>query len=291
LTSDDLLERLSSGLPSNRMRAAQEVLEGSPDPSLRPVLVEALTREEVPRIRQVLASAIEALGAAAHAPPSPTAQAEERSVDKAADILDELAGMIRHETQPAIGWVRLAASRELSDFDASATNAAIEALRRRVDGLATLTAAHRLPIRRLVSLSELISERVQGEHPGSLFAIERFDEVEDEIFTDPGLFELLVSNALQNAVDASRDIPRENAQIVIATGVSDRRFWVTITNRFLGATFDYSSVAATGRTSKKGHRGLGTRVMELAASRLGYEFELRAVGGTATFSLRGDRYV
>ncbi|MFE4833345.1 GHKL domain-containing protein [Arthrobacter sp. NPDC056691] len=289
MNRDQFLASLASRLPSERMLAAQWAMENKLEPEFERVLTEALSRESVPRIQNAISLAINAIRSASGLHPEETA-AKAGSESEIAGVLNELAGMIRHEMQPAIGWVRLAAHKELTDFQASATNRAIEALRRRVDGLANLAAAHRLPVRQIVSLSEAITGCLSDEYPSSMFKLEGSDQPSDEIYTDRGLLDLILANAIQNAADASRDIPNGQGHVLISTSIDGSRFWVTISNRFSGASFKFSSVAASGRTSKQGHRGLGTQVIQLAADRLGYEFELRAAGGTATFSLRGSRY-
>jgi len=289
MSEDDFLTSLGSELPSERMWAAQWALDHFLPPTYQQLMVEALARERVPRIQTIMALALN--------------QFDRTRADKAVDevrasgealvavqILDELAGVIRHELQPAIGWVRFAANREVSEFDTSATNRAVEALRRRVDGLAELAAANRLPARRMLSLREAVAISLAPTFPESMFSVEPNDEASDEIMTDPGLLSLILSNALQNAAEACVDMPPGEASVLITTNIDQKMFWLTITNRFVGASFEYSSVSATGRSSKHGHRGLGTRIIELAAGRLGYDFELRASGATVTFSLRGERF-
>lgn len=289
MNSDQFLAALASELPSERMRAVQWARENSLTPEYERVLLDAAEREGVPRIRAAISLAIKQFEVGARAAVE-FDKSETSPGSDMANILDELSGIIRHEMQPAIGWVRFAANKEVSDFEASATNRSIEALRRRVNGLADLAAAHRLPARELISLGEALSECLSAEYPPSMFMLEPTEEPSDEILTDPGLLSLILVNAIQNAAEAARDLPPGEGQVLVTTNVNEKSFWLTISNRFTGTSFDYSSVSATGRTSKPGHRGLGTRITELAARRLGYEFELRATGATATFSLRGKRF-
>lgn len=288
MNEDEFLRKLASELPSERMSAVQWAVEENLDPKFRSRLIEAAAHEGVPRIRRAIGVALRRIDDK-EAQTQPIENPTDRDADTTV-ILEELSGIIRHEMQPAIGWVRYSANKELADFDFSATNSAIEALRRRVEGLSSLAAAHRLPQRQQVSLSEIVSACISDEYPSSMFALEFPEEPSDGIFTDPGLLTLILTNAVHNAVDAARELDTSEGQILIATNVGDSRFWITIRNRFLGTTFDYTKISATGRTSKRGHRGLGTRIIELASSRLGYDFDLSASGGTVTFSLRGSRF-
>lgn len=293
MNRDEFLVSINSRLPSDRMRAAQWVAdENRLDEESRRVLVKALASERVPQIRQRLT---ELLRASRDSPG--TASADRRHQGTGApgqdvdvrQVLDDLAGMIAHELNPAIGWVRHAANREIEDFPASSTNSMIEALRRRVDGLAKIASANRVPVLRPVPLHELLSSQVGLASLGGSVSFDSPEAGDDTIVTDSGLFSLILENAIQSAVDATRDAPPDDRSVLISSAVTDRDFWVKVSNRFVGAGFEYSAVSATGRTSKANHRGLGTRVMEVAASRLGYRLDVRAAGGVATFTLYGAR--
>lgn len=286
MTDDDVRAALRSTLPSERMKAVQWLLDNEPNETMHEVLLDIANREGVPQIRRAISIVLGKIDSLKDDDFDQFQDAQEKQSDIAL-ILNELSGIIRHEMQPAIGWVRYSASRELADFEATATNRAIEALRRRVDGLSSLAAAHRLPTRKIVSLSEAISACISDEYRPSTIRLELIGLDSDEIYTDPGLMALILSNAIHNAVEASRET---NEQILITCNVATDAFWVTIRNRFSGTTFDYSGVSPTGRTSKSGHRGLGATIIELSSRRLGYQFDLQATGGTATFSLRGKRY-
>lgn len=288
MTPDQFDAALASALPSERMRAAQWALESDLSSDFERILTDAAAREGVPRIRDALGNALRKFSRLS--PKSPTGVSGVSLEQQIAEVLDELSGIIRHEMQPAIGWVRFAANKELPDFEASGTNRAIEALRRRVDGLSALAAAHRIPARKVVSLGELLSACLSMEYPSSMFTVDQHDQPFDDILTDPGLLSLILTNVIQNAADATRGLPPGEGQVLITTNVTQSTFWVNISNRFAGASFEYSNVSASGRTSKRGHRGLGTRIIELSSGRLGYDFDLRAAGATATFSLRGNRF-
>lgn len=284
---EDFDAALLSSLPSVRMQAVQWAIENTLPSEYESILVKAASGEGVPRVRSAMSIALRQFSRPILA--EETYNAHEGKIE-IASLLDDLSGIIRHEMQPAIGWIRHAAKKEIPDFEASATNTATEALLRRVRGLSDLAAAHRLPSRESVSLSEIVSKCISTEYPASMFSLDSVDQPSDDILTDPGLLTLVLANAVQNAADASRDLPPGEGQILISTNVNEKRFWLTISNRFVGASFELSGVSASGRTTKRGHRGLGTRIIELATSRLGYEFDLKAAGATATFSLRGNRF-
>jgi sensor histidine kinase regulating citrate/malate metabolism len=117
---------------------------------------------------------------------------------------------------------------------------------------------------------------------------QRGGDESDVIETDRGLMAVMMSNAFRNAADATQELPSGETTVVISCGVSEEMFWITISNRFRGASFRMEDVASTGVSSKRG-RGMGVAAMRIAAERLGYEIDLQASGGVAVFSVRGPR--
>ncbi|WP_082909390.1 GHKL domain-containing protein [Mycolicibacterium iranicum] len=284
---DELLQLLRSELPSERIKAAQWAANTTIDRNYKSELIRAAASEGVPRVRQLIEQAIKRIDRGRQDADNGSVTTD--SGEAAEEILRNISKAIQHETESAIGRLRLCANREIADFEASATNAAIEALRRRVDGLASLAEAHRIAEREFVSLTEIIEQSISPEHPRSMFIIEFDGDGSEEIYTDPGLISLVLVNAIDNAAEASYGLPIDNARVLISANVDEGRFWITIRNGFAGTSFDLRSVGASGRTTKTGHRGMGTKVVELACERLGYEFELSASGAVATFILRGSR--
>lgn len=270
------------------MQSAQLLAEAGPlDAESERLLVEAIAREQVPRIKSVLVAALR--NTQRGGSPEVAVSQRDSSTSDVLEVLQDLGSIIRHELLPAIGWLRFAADGEIEEFGTSETNNMIQALRRRIDGVVALAEAQRLPVMTSSSLSELLAACVPPNVPVGLFSFAEVEDGEDLIETDPGLFMLIGANALQNAVDAVLGLPPGEGQIFVAVGVSEKDFWLTISNSFAGASFDLNHVAASGVTSKSGHRGLGVRVMRLAAGRLGYRLDLVAAGGVATLSLRGRR--
>lgn len=281
------LQLLKSNLPSQRIRAAQWAASSPVESRYRNLLVEAAQSEGVPRIRQLLELAVRRIDEAATSKQREQVPGTQSPAD---EILRNISKAIQHETESAIGRLRFAASREVPEFELSETNAAIQALRRRVDGLASLAEAHRIAEKEFVSLSSTLNASISPEHPAELFIKELDTGGTDEIFTDAGLLSLILTNAIDNAVDASMELPIEHPRILISANVTDARFWITIRNGFAGQSFDLRSIGASGRTTKMGHRGMGTKIVQLACERLGYEFELTASGAVATFVLRGSSH-
>lgn len=282
-------DALKSPLPSERMSAVLWVIQHPKSKELEREVLAAASREQVPRIRSMFSAALRTF-AQPDQPEAPAITFATVDTSESAQILNELAGIISHETQAVIGRVRYAANKEVSDFSSSQTNRALDALVLRINGLSSLAGAHRLPSLEITSLNSFVLESVSAYHMDSLFLCDFDESKADLIASDIGLLSLIISNALQNAIDASSELADQKNSILVTTRLAERSFWLTISNRFSGASFNYAAVSATGRSSKRGHRGLGTRIMQIAADRLKYEFDLNAAGSTATFSLRGQRF-
>lgn len=275
-------EALRSRLPSERAAAADWYVRNAAADDIG-LLTNAIEEETVPAVRRLLEAA--ARRAQQGSEPTPVYQPDEAPAST--DILDALSGLIRHETEPIIGWIRRSAARDIGPgYQASETFRNIDLLRRRLLGLETLAAAHRLPRYSRASLLALIVDCQPDGFPDEVVEANSGDD--DSIDTDPGLFSIIVGNALLNAQEASTGLP--GAPILVRHGVSDRHFWVTVTNRFQGQAFEMEHVAQTGASTKVSHKGLGVSAMRMAADRLQYGFTLQASGGTVVFSLRGERF-
>src|SRR4051812_23556898 len=73
------------------------------------------------------------------------------------------------------------------------------------------------------------------------------------IQTDIGLFEMLLANAYQNAIDAALEV-EDAAPISISWSEVGGRFWIRVSNAFSGSQFDIQDVQATGISTKTGHQ-------------------------------------
>jgi sensor histidine kinase regulating citrate/malate metabolism len=110
-----------------------------------------------------------------------------------------------------------------------------------------------------------------------------------EIETDQGLFALLLSNIFQNAIDASVDAT-DAADVDVTWGVTDRSFWVRVTNPFRGQRLAFDDVAPVGFSSKAGHQGRGLALIQRIAALLDVAVALEGASGTASFVVNGERH-
>jgi hypothetical protein len=276
---------LSSRLPSDRARGVAWFLEFG-NASHTQLLVRAIESETVPSIRKLLSRAV---AGTQEEPQGRSAPLDRDELLDPAGILDDVAGLIKHETEPVIGWIRRSVARELGpQYEMSDTFRNIELLRLRLSGLESLVSAHRIPTWTALSLEAILRECWPSDMSDEALARPTGSGDDDIIESDRGLLAIIVSNALQNAHEAVSTL--EDGAVWVETGVTDQHFWLSVTNRFDGQTFNLEHVIATGTSTKARHKGLGLNAMKLASERLGYDLSLTASGGTAFFRLRGERF-
>jgi len=110
---------------------------------------------------------------------------------------------------------------ELREFKGSETEKSIELLRRRLDGVAEIARANRRPTLRTESLVALVEQCIPEKSEGVPIHIEVDTADDDSINTDGNLFTTVISNALGNAIFASRKVGHDGVQIDISTTRSD----------------------------------------------------------------------
>ncbi|WP_162239817.1 GHKL domain-containing protein [Arthrobacter sp. Leaf137] len=278
------LKDLSSSSPTDRARAAIW-LKQNPNEVSTKELMKALQVETVPRIRQSLNAVLQARQNSNSSTLRKDTIANPPSGSPATRL--DLAGTLRHELAPAIGWLRLAADKEIADFTNSETNAAIKKLQRRIDGLVTLIKQDDKPTQRRVGLFDLLVANWPEEKVLPTWAPDS-DPAGQEIETDDSLLSLVLSNAYQNALEAAKEAGRPSS-VDVSWGFTNDRFWIRISNAFAGNSFTLQDVLHVGATSKPAHQGQGLALMSLATSLLGLAFNVEGRSGLATVSISGRR--
>lgn len=279
-------ESIHSESPSERARAAAQLLQ-HPEAIQTRELIRALQEETVPRVRRLLIEVLEA-----------RQQRSLRSASSFAESVDvagvdgaqrreapDIAALIRHELLPAVGWIRLAADDEISGFPTSKTNEAVKRLQRRIDGLTAVIRSESAVTPSVLTLPNAIFDC--WPDPSSAPVIEPpigGDSI--DITTDEGLFVLMFSNILQNAIDASLD-DAGGPHVTITWGYTDQSYWVRITNPFRGDRFTLDEVVDLGRSSKTAHQGHGLDLVRRIAQRLDLSISLDGVNGVASFVVTG----
>lgn len=283
---EDLRGLLQSDRPSHRSVAIDR-LRREAEPSDVRTLRAAAIEETVPALRRQLSELVRSLdeGAASRVPFQPTAEAVDRT-----RLEDDFIHWMRHELEPGLGWLALAASDEIGDFEESETRAALDGLTKRLESVEALVRASAPPRYEELSLAEALQEAVQiSRVQPSRIVVDAGAGSLDTIMSDPRLLRLVLSNAVRNAYEALLEVPGGDSQVYVASGVTSQAFWVRISNRFLGSEFSLDEVSGKGVSAKIGHQGQGFGVMRIVAARLGYILQMEADSGLAIFTLKGRR--
>lgn len=287
MMKEDLRRLLQSDKPSHRSVAIDRLRREATPADLK-ALRAALTAETVPALRRQISQIARALDQW-HVPLAPLG-VPAGEVDRT-HLEDDFIHWMRHELEPGMGWLALAASDEIEEFETSETRAAIDGLTKRLDSVEALVRASAPPRYEALSLLEALQEAVQiSRVPESRVAVDTGTGGSDNVKSDPNLLRLLLSNAIRNAFEAVLEVPGGDSQVYVASGVTPQAFWVKVSNRFQGGEFSLSEISGTGVSAKIGHQGQGFGIMRIVAARLGYELQMEAEGGLAIFTLRGRRH-
>ncbi len=101
------------------------------------------------------------------------------------------------------------------------------------------------------------------------------------------LVEVIVQNALRNAVEANIGASRPLAPIVVGWGRSPRESWLSILDAGIGPLRQVAKLFRMGATTKPAHAGMGLSICAHAARRLGGVATLQpGSSGGARFELR-----
>lgn len=284
------LHGLTSGSPSERAAAAAWLIQ-NPDRISTRSLVNALQNETVPRVRRILLKALDSrqIDSRVSNPESEGAQLSRQKPGP--DVVPSVsrdydtAAMVRHELSPAVGWLRLAADKDIKDFKSSNTNEAIGKLQRRIDGLvAIIKSSQELDIRQHNLIGIVENSWPHAEIDLSISSATHKGSVDIE--TDEGMMTILLSNVFQNSIDASLEA-LQKIDVQVIWGCTDLNYWVRVTNRFDGDRFSLSDVLSVGNSSKVAHQGHGMSLIAMLAHRLGLDINLEGVSGLASFTMIG----
>lgn len=287
---------LESGSQRERLAAARFLSRIAVREDL-PSLKRALRTERVPWIRSALETGISRATSGTTPAPAvdiaPLATEDEFANEVYARATEELTERFVHEFRPLVGTARFHASREIADYEASETAAAlrqIQDLLRGFDKLGRAAASPR-PIER--DLPELIRDivsncQVELASTGLRMAPPALEGPDPlSVVTDPDLLGLALRNGVRNAFEASQGT---SEPVVVTWGQSQTEYWVTILDYGDGLPPDEAALFSLGASTKAGHLGLGLAIADRAMATLGGTVSIESVDdGSTRFELRCPR--
>jgi signal transduction histidine kinase len=285
LSEPSFLELLSSPLPSERMSAARYFASNPVDVEARILLI-AVSKETVEPIKRLLRVAAQRINGSSSGLVVRTPAKSEND-----DQIEgpSAAAIIRHELDPVIGWIRLAATNELGNFESSNLNREIENLQARIDGVISILEAERTPIvLSIVQIPEVVSDVfVNSSQTPLLITCESEADEGTVIESNLPLLRMILGNALTNAVEANDSLNLEERFVSVAYAIEGDKFRIVIVNPTQVRAASGSEFEQSGFSLKADHKGYGMQIIRTAARRLGYTTSLDVTANIATFALRG----
>lgn len=201
-----------------------------------------------------------------------------------AEAVVEVTGEILHELEPLLGMLRLRLGTEWPDFETSRSAKEFDRLEALMEGIRELNTASRVPTMESVQLAAFLDSVARGFRSGDADVVSTAGP-EMVVNSNVGLLEVIVRNALRNAFDAS--VETDTLPVLTWGGAGDE-FFIAVLDSGTGPPAGAERAFEMGRTTKKGHLGMGLAVAERAAAALGGSASLRRrPEGGAVFEYRG----
>lgn len=272
-----LFQTLLEGSVSARHAAAldlREVVEKAD----RERLFRLLSRESVPWVKHALEQAFASLD-----PSRRGSVSEVEEFDAPVHIrggYDDPAaviGQVLHELLPAVGKLKLAATRSFQTFEESELKIEFDKL----DELLEMFERWRqtkMPLKSTeFRLSQLVGEVVQDNFDDDVSVL--IEPKTDSLIVrcDRTMLSVILANGIRNAKEAivAKGSSRRRTDVVtVSFGATDRDWWVAVIDDGLGLADDSSHLFRTSTSTKPGHRGLGLPVALSAATRMGGRLSL-----------------
>lgn len=253
------------------------------------VLQAAHASEVVPWIRKSLRQTVDRLsGVEPDTEPeveSPETMGDDFAAEVYSQAVETTAAEILHQLTAPLGLAREHARAEIEGYEGSETKKQLDRLGGLIDAIETLQKAASPPRLRRFDLASLIGTTCrscsescekntghgvavvcQGTAPSPL-----------EVYSDPGLIETALANAVTNAIEAVCDAGAEHdpSAVVVTWGESEREVWVSVIDRGTGLPPNFQRAFKFGVSSKDGHQGVGLAHARRAMASLGGKVVLR----------------
>lgn len=190
---------------------------------------------------------------------------DERGIEQIyADAVEETTQRLVHELRPVVGRLDVCASREIPNYASSRTKAEWTRLRDLLSAIDKLGQAAAPPVYAEFDFVDLLERVVSSERDGVQSQVEMAGPRPFIVLGSAELIELIVSNAVRNAIEASEE-PGSAEPIVVSWGDTDRDYWLSILDRGRGFPHGFSKIFDIGSTTKKGHLGMGLALARQAA--------------------------
>lgn len=178
-----------------------------------------------------------------------------------AEALEVTSKQILHELEPLVGSARLAASREIPNFNESKTNAILSQLNDFMAAISRLRESASPPKTEEFHLDLTIDDLIGQTECGDDVVFQVSGKRPCTVDGDRGLVTLAFKNGLKNAIEAQQpELEGGSSRIVVTWGVTDVEYWISILDDGVGFTGNIVRAFEMGRTSKANHLGMGLAI-------------------------------
>jgi signal transduction histidine kinase len=274
------LSLLRSPRAHDRLRAAR-YLALKAQPSDIDSLDLALRKENFLWIRTALQDALNrAKGTNSNAEVVDSEWVSESEVsDMYSSVMHEISSQLLHEIEPMVGGLRVHTSREVPEFEKSATKHQLDLLDSLLSAISDLRKASAPPRLEELDISSVIREACKHEardHEGVTIQL-----AGPNVFpatADRARLWMALTNGIRNAIESSETIDVSVRQpIVINWNRTDTEFWISVLDCGVGLKDSVEHLFEIKVSTKPNHLGMG-----LATARQA----MMSIGGTATISQR-----
>jgi signal transduction histidine kinase len=283
----EALSLIEAPAPDDRLRGARCLVRTCvPDDSSS--LRAALSKETNKWVKTALKKALKSVDIDGPTPIEAGADdEEERIVEQiTAEAVEETTRRLVHEIRPVLGRLELAARSEISNYEESQTKTQWERLNRLIAFIDTLSRAASSPIYKEFDLPTVITALIAAETPNAGPAVRCSGPQPFLVLSDATFIEIIVANAIRNAVEASVDL-HHTEPIVVTWDATDRDYWIAVLDRGCGLPAGSQKIFEIGSTTKKGHFGMGLATAKQAALSLNGRISfLPRDGGGVRFEFR-----
>jgi signal transduction histidine kinase len=200
-----------------------------------------------------------------------------------AKALSDVSQMLVHELQDIVGFARLDIAAEVSDPDASKAMASVKRIGDLLDAIELLGVLGRSIGRDEFDLSDCLMGVAAREEGRLGVEVSLTGPTSLVISGSPSLVDLVVTKAIQNAVDSADTVEPGPHTVVISWGATDREAWIAVIDAGAGLIPGVDAFGF-GKSSKKGHLGVGLTIARRAMTVLSGTVTLEPNSGRgATF--------
>lgn len=284
---ESALRLLNSAAVDDRVRGARFFAKYATETDAS-VLQSLLNRESNRWVKVALRKGIQLTGIGPHYIPAVEngASEDDKVIEQIhSEAVEETTLRLVHELRPIVGRLDLAASQEIANYESSRTKAEWQHLQKMLSAIDKLSKAASSPMLKEFDLSTAIDEIVQAESLNKKIVIQCAGPRPCLAMSSSELVELVLSNAVRNAIEASETV--ESTKVVITWDATDLDYWVSVLDRGCGLPPGADRVYDFGTTTKRGHLGVGLALARQAAVSLAGNIMLTArEGGGVNFEFR-----